>query len=370
MLTLQMLKIHITTCLIRARRLGQGLSKAAVSTCAAKSVVLLSLIRSSAHPGVLSGETLSSPCSHQTSTGPCLYNVTHHGIPNLATSAGKCQDFTNLTQIIGSECYAHSTSTLSFQQCSSPEQHTVRHAEEKASCLTHSRCCALFTDGVWEKATVSGQQRHAFSPYGNCAYGMYDAQTAVRCLSEPKVKRMVVFGDSMWRQMHMRFVHLIRDPKLVVDYSCHRHTQYSFCGHADALSFSEHHYESEEHPEWEQHIHRTFSDDADSSLPNEELCPRPIPEVQFVWAHDADMQVSRVRAYLQKFPEAENEELIMILGAPGFWDMISSELSKEYTDFLPLIPGYCSRLFVMGTPTLYIENLEHQTNVQHRNQAL
>ena len=59
---------------------------------------------------------------------------------------------------------------------------------------------------------MQGQQRHSFVPHGNCSYDVVSRQDALRCLTGSRVIRLVVAGDSMWRQVFMRFVHLLRNP--------------------------------------------------------------------------------------------------------------------------------------------------------------
>ena len=136
--------------------------------------------------------------------------------------------------------------------------------------------------------------------------------------------------------------------------------------------FSNYSHESNEMPGWEERLHTTFAEHANASMADEHarMCPDRRAELHFIWAHNAELQIRRVLAYLQMFPQAENEEIVLIMGSQGFWDMSSPLVPQEYTDFLQKVSALCSRLVVSGVPTRYIREQDKQANVQARNEAL
>lgn len=99
-------------------------------------------------------------------------------------------------------------------------------------------------------------------------------------------------------------------------------------------------------------------------------CRAPPIELHYLWAQLFDRQVSRLSNYLSLFPEQDSEELVLIVGAPGYWVQEESTVPSSYFDMLEAAAGQVSHVFVMGAPTEHVPVAEHQRNLQLRNEQL
>ena len=295
-----------------------------------------------------------------TSREECSYEAAREDLPDML---GKdvCGEQSIHTQNQVGQCRLHASQSMAPHACKA-----LMHSQRDEPSQRHIRnctsyCCDLKSEGEWH-STADGVM---FKPQSRCMYHSYSREEALLCLSKQHKTRIVIIGDSLWRQLYMRLVYFVRQPTFLIDHTCHFNSRYGVCETHDNIEHSGVS-ETVDAPGWEKRFQETFGQR--SAL--EGLCRINPIEVHFLWAQHFDRQISRIQTYLELFPKSASEKLLFIIGAPGFWALDEQTVPLEYFDMLDTIPQRVSQAYIMGVPTLHVQTVEQQHNLQLRNEQL
>lgn len=227
------------------------------------------------------------------------------------------------------------------------------------------RCCRSdFTRGLFSPhGSIPGAetaQRYSYQPIDtNCEYANItrgQVLHALRRYGSP----LVVFGDSMMRQLFLRLVFLMRGQQRLLDPHLQTHAQYLVCKEADAFRVFQ--------ASPSGSLSDMTSDDLFVGLPSffamEEgpgldatrqslsRCSRTPMRLDFVWSPLYGQQAKMVGAYIAALPAGVKP---VIISSVGYWES-KNDISTLYLDALlqAAAAKAARKIFVVGVPTVKV----------------
>jgi hypothetical protein len=263
--------------------------------------------------------------------------------------------------------------TVPATACAIPFMSITR---EKPLSPCGSRCCSADMGGrfIINGSVPGGATRYVYQPVApaTCSYAEVTRGQLLAALEQARGP-LVVFGDSMMRQLYLRLVMAMRGQHRLIDYTIHTHAQYLTCDAADAFRLS-------------PHAYRTSEDNADSSIlldedyVRETIAPffhmehgpglaaarrslarcagHRISELDFVFAPEFDHQTLAIRLYMETLASMDHAKPVVVVSV-GFWEG-DPIIPETWLNTLGSLRGRVSKVFVVGVATEYSSEEEEK----------
>lgn len=234
---------------------------------------------------------------------------------------------------------------------------------------TGDRCCTADLGGryIINGSVTGGATRYVYQPVppATCTYAEVTRGQLLAALEKARGP-LVVFGDSMMRQLYLRLIMAMRGQHRLVDYAIHSHAQYLTCDVADAFRLS-------------PHAFRISDDVQDESILLDEAYVRQtiapffhmergpglaaarrsiarcagqhISELNFVFAPEFDHQTLAIRLYMETLASMEHAKPVVVVSV-GYWEG-TDELPITWLNMLSALRGRAAKVFVVGVATEY-----------------
>lgn len=176
---------------------------------------------------------------------------------------------------------------------------------------------------------------------------------------------IVIFGDSMMRQLFLRIVMMMRGQQRLLDPHMQTHAQFAMCKEADAFRVLNPANSSDPEAATSEGMissiatffpmyNGTGIDAARLSLAR---CSRRPIHIDFVWAPFFSHQANMIPKYLESLPPGVKP---IMISSVGYWENSYSQPPERYLDALAAAGPKARQVLMVSVPTVKLRPLDYE----------